>query len=51
MIEVNEMRVLTQLVWKTKIDRIRSQQSENLAISNLLMSGWKEGENGTNVTD
>jgi hypothetical protein len=30
--------------------RVRSQQSENSAVSNLLMSGWKEEEeNGMNM--
>ena len=34
---------------ETKTDRIRSQQIRNPAISNQLMSGWKEEENGTNM--
>ena len=38
--------------WQNKIDRIRSNKSENTAVSNLLMSEWKEEEeeeNGTNM--
>ena len=44
MLEANEMKVLRKIVDKTKINRIRSQQSENTAVSKLLMSGWKEEE-------
>jgi hypothetical protein len=40
------MKVPRKIVGKTKIDRIRSQQIRE---SNLLMSGWKEEENGTNM--
>jgi hypothetical protein len=43
------MKVSRRIVAKTKIDRIRSQQSENPAVPNLLMSGWKEEENRTNI--
>ena len=51
MLEANEMKVLRQIVGKTKIDRIRSQQIRESAVSNLLMSGWKEKEeeNGINM--
>ena len=50
MLEANEMKVLRKLVGKPKIDRIRSQQIRDHAVSNLLMSGWKEEEeNGTNM--
>ena len=40
------MKVLKKIVGKTKIERILSQQSENPAVSNQLMSGWKEKRMG-----
>ena len=50
MLEANEMKLLRKSASKTKIDRIRNQQSGNPAISNLSMGGWKEKEeNGTNM--
>ena len=45
MFKANEMNVQRQ-----NNNRIRSQKSENPAIQNLLMTGWKEEEeNGTNM--
>jgi hypothetical protein len=41
MLEANEMKVLRKTVGKTNIDRIRANKSENPAVFNLLMSGWK----------
>ena len=38
MLESNEVKVLRKIVDKTKICRIRSQQSDNPAVPNLLMS-------------
>ena len=38
MLEANEVKVLSKIVGKTKIDRI----SENPAVSYLLMREWKE---------
>ena len=44
------MKVLRKIVGETKIDRIRSQKSENSAVSNQSMSGLKGGEeNGTKM--
>ena len=44
------MKVVRKTVCKTKIDIIINQnKSENPAVSNLLMSGWEEEENGTNM--
>ena len=44
MLEANEMKVLKRIVGKAEIERIRSQKSENPAVSNLLISGWKGEE-------
>ena len=50
MLKANEIKVLRKIVNKTKMDRGRSQQTRESAVSNLLMSGWKEEEeNGTNM--
>ena len=48
MLEANEMKVLRKIVGKTKVDTLGSQQIRE---SNLLMAGWKEGEeeNETNM--
>ena len=42
MLEANEMKVLRKVVGKTKIDRIRNDKLENLAVSKPLLSGWKK---------
>ena len=46
MLETNEMKVLSKIVGKTKIEE--ANKSDNLAVSNILKSGWKEEEDGTN---
>ena len=47
MLEANEMKVLRKIVGKRKLE---ANKSENLAVSNILMSGWRdEEENGTNM--
>ena len=42
MLEVNEMKVPRKIVGKTKIASKGAYKSENPAVSNLLMSVWKE---------
>ena len=50
MLEANEMEVLKEIVGKTKMDGLRSQQIRESCVSNLLMSGWKEEEeDGANM--
>ena len=44
MLGKNETKVLTKIVEKTKIDRIRSQQIRESCGIQLLMSGRKEEE-------
>ena len=46
MLGANEIAVLRKIVGKTKMDRKRSQQIRE---SSLLMSGWKEEDNGTST--
>ena len=36
-------------VFEIKNANEEANKSENAAVSNLLMSGWKEEENGTNM--
>ena len=49
MLEANEMKVLTKIVGRTKVES-EVNKSENPAVSNQLMSGWKgEEENRTNM--
>ena len=45
------MKVLRKIISKTKIDRMTSQQirESGVGLSNILMSGWKKEENGTNM--
>ena len=43
------MKVLRKIVGKTKIDRVRSNKSENHAASNLIMNGWQKGESETDM--
>jgi hypothetical protein len=44
MLEENEMQVLRLTVGKTKMGRIKSLKIRESAVSNLLMSEWKEEE-------
>ena len=46
-LEVNKMKVLRKEVEETKIEQ--AKKSENPALFNLLMIGWKEEENGMNM--
>jgi hypothetical protein len=48
MLKANEMKVLRKTVGKTKIYRIRIQQDQRI-LWYPTNSGWKKGENGTNM--